>query len=296
MKSIAKHLVARGISSSIYYRRRIPTAIIRAYPQKQKHIIECLFTSNPAEADRLRKIIDVRIDAEFKQHERSLKQQQADRAKKRLDKLSEEQLESLANFWVRQVLLTDERRRSAGLDEDEFDEIGSQLQQQRSELGRMLAMGQSEKILPAMTSFIHLCGLDVELSPEETKRAGAVFLRAVVMGLEHQLQRQGGGVVLTEAVAPATLTPRQVADQSMAPKDTGPTWEKVFETWRDYVPGRKKATTLATQTPWLELKRLAKAKGIEGPAGVTEELMREFVDSMAKRVEVVTLNERLAKI
>jgi len=54
-----------------------------------------------------------------------LKLQQAGRAKKRLDKLSDEQLESLANFWVRQVLLTDERRRGAGLDEEEFEEIGS---------------------------------------------------------------------------------------------------------------------------------------------------------------------------
>ena len=116
------------------------------------------------------------------------------------------------------------------------------------------------------------------------------------MGLEHQLQRQGGGVVLTQTVAPETLTPRQVADQSMAAKDTGPTWEKVFATWRDYVPGRKKATTIATQTAWLELKRLASAKGIEGPAGVTEELMREYVDNMALRLQVVTLNERLAKI
>src|ERR1035437_2871604 len=122
----------------------------------------------------------------------SLKKQEAERAVKRLDRLTEEQLESLAHFWVRQVLLNDEHRRSEGLEDDEFDEIGRQLQQQRTERGRTLATGRIEKILPAMHSFIYLCGLDVEMSPEESKRAGSVFLRAVVTALDHQLQRPRG--------------------------------------------------------------------------------------------------------
>ncbi|WP_420805957.1 DUF6538 domain-containing protein [Rhodoferax saidenbachensis] len=75
MKAIAKHLAVRGISSSIYYRRRIPTAIRRAYPPKQTHIIECLFTSDLATAKKLQKVIDLRVEAEFSQHARNLKQQ-----------------------------------------------------------------------------------------------------------------------------------------------------------------------------------------------------------------------------
>ena len=54
-----------------------------------------------------------------------------------MDALSEEQLKTLADHWVRQVLLNDERQRSegAGLDDEEFDELGVKLEQQRSELG-----------------------------------------------------------------------------------------------------------------------------------------------------------------
>lgn len=69
---------------------------------------------------------------------------------------------------------------------------GERLEQQRSELGRMPATGRSDKILPAMHGFIYLCGLDVEMSPEETRWAGAAFLSAVVTSLDHQRARQGG--------------------------------------------------------------------------------------------------------
>ena len=202
----------------------------------------------------------LRLDAEFIRMAESLKKQEAERVVKRLDRLTEEQLESLAHFWVRQVLLSDEHRRSQGLDDDEFDEIGSQLQQQRTELGQMLAKGRFEKMLPAMHSFIHLCGLDVEISPEESKRAGSVFLRALVTGLDHQLQRQRGEVVQTDKVAAPAPTPKEAAAAQSEADAQAITWDDAFASWRDYVPGRNKGTTIATQTPWLELKRLARRR------------------------------------
>lgn len=84
---------------------------------------------------------------------------------KRLDKMTDDVLQSLADYWVRQVLETDEHYRELD-SEEEFEEKGIQMSEQRAELGRMLAMRRSDKILPAMHSFIHLCGLDVDMSPE----------------------------------------------------------------------------------------------------------------------------------
>lgn len=75
----------------------------------------------------------------------------------------------------------------------------------------MLAMGRSDKIFPAMHGFIHLCGIDVEMSPEESKRAGAAFLSAVVTSLDHQGDRQSGLIVKTYDVAPAAPMPKDVA-------------------------------------------------------------------------------------
>ena len=296
MKRIEKHLSARGLNGSIYYRRRIPTAILQAYPRKQTHIVICLGTSDKRKAEKLKAIEGIRLDVEFSQRLEELKKKQDDRAITRLEKMSDEQLKSLADYWVRQVLLTDELHRGLA-SEEEFDELGNQMTEQRAELGRMLAMGRSDKIQPAMQTFIHLCGLEVDMSPEESKRAGTVFLKAVCTALDFQMQRQRGEVVQTETVAPAAPTPKEVATAESDARAKLKTWEEAFAIWRDFSPGRPKSTTIATQTPYLELKRLAAENAIQSPSGVTPELMRQFVDRMAGRgLEVVTLNERLAKL
>ena len=298
MKAISENLYERGKSGMKYCRRRIPAALLAAYPPKQTHITRSLQTSDVREAKKRLKVEINQIDSEFARHRTALKEKQALYTRKKLNSLSQEQLKALADHWVRQVLLNDEQLRSEGLDDAEFDGLGARLEQQRSELGRMLATGRSDKILPAMHGFIYLCGLDVEMSPEESKRVGAAFLSAVVTSLDHQRARQGGQVVRTNDVAPAAPTPKEVATAEEAKvSDPKPSWDSVFAVWRDYVQNRPKSTTIATQTPWRELQKLATANGVNHPGDVTPELMRKFVDEMATRgLAVVTLNERLAKI
>nr|WP_315235549.1 DUF6538 domain-containing protein [uncultured Albidiferax sp.] len=296
MKAIAPNLYIRGKRGNIYVRRRIPRALKEAYPPEKTHETVCLHTSDVRVAKVLQRQEELRIDMEFKRRLEELTKKQADRSAKRLDKMSDEQLSSLADYWVRQVLLTDELYRGEASDE-EFDQLGNQMHETRSELGRMMAMGRPDKILPAMHTFIHLCGLDVSMSPEEAKRAGSVFLKAICAALDFQMQRQRGEVVDTEKVAPASPTPKEVATAKadFDAKIVG--WDDAFAIWRDYVPGRPKSTTIATQTPFLELKRLAAEDGIDNPNAVTPELMRKFVDHMSTRgLMVVTLNERLAKL
>ena len=154
MKAISENLYERGINGMKYCRRRIPAALLAAYPKNKTHIVRSLGTTDLRLAKQCLKAEINRIDAEFALHLVELQQKQAAYARKRLDCLSEEQLKALADHWVRQVLLNDERLRSegAGLDDEEFDELGVRLEQQRSELGRMLAMSRSDKILPAKRS------------------------------------------------------------------------------------------------------------------------------------------------
>ena len=298
MKAISENLYERGKNGIKYCRRRIPAALLAAYPPKQTHITRSLQTSDLREAKKRLKVEINQIDSEFARHQTALKEKQALYTRKKLNSLSQEQLKALADHWVRQVLLNDEQLRSEGLDDAEFDGLGARLEQQRSELGRMLATGRSDKILPAMHGFIYLCGLDVEMSPEETRRAGAAFLSAVVTSLDHQRARQGGQVVNTNDVAPVVPTPKELAAREAAKSpEQEPSWDSIFAVWRDYVKNRPKSTTIATQTPWRELQKLAAANGVNHPGDVTAELMRKFVDEMATRgLAVVTLNERLAKI
>ena len=298
MKALSENLYERGKNGTKYCRLRIPAALLAAYPPEKTHITRSLHTTDLREAKKRLKNEINQIDCEFALHRNALKEKQALYARKKLDALSGEQLKALADYWVHQVLLNDERLRSEGLDDAEFDEMGERFKQQRFELGRMLATGRIDKILPAMHSFIYLCGLDVEMSPEESKRAGMAFLSAVVTSLDHQRARQGGQVVKTNDVAPAAPTPKEVTTRENSKLSKQElSWDSVFAVWRDYVKNRPKSTTIATQTPWRELQKLAAANGVNHPRDVTPELMRKFVDEMAARgLAVVTLNERLAKI
>lgn len=296
MKQIAPNLYVRGKIGRIYLRRRIPKALKEAYPAHQTHKTVCLHTCDLAIAKPLQRKEEVRLDAEFSQRLEELKKKKADRAIKRLDKMSDEVLKSLADHWVRQVLETDDHYRELD-SEEEFEEKGLNMAEQRAELALMLARRRSDKILPAMHSFIHLCGLEVDMSPEESKRAGTVFLTAVCTALDHRIQRQRGDVVQTDTVAPAAPSPKEVVAAKTEADAKRIGWDEAFAIWRDYVPGRPKSTAIATQTPYLELKRLAAVDGIQCPEEVTPDLMRKFVDHMAARgLEVVTLNERLAKL
>jgi len=184
----------------------------------------------------------------------------------------------MAQFWVRQVLLTDERERSHGLDDERFDELGERLDVQRKSLGRMLAQGRIEGILPALESFLHLRGLEAEFSPEESQRAGYAFLRGVVAALDHQRSRHQGELVSTDTVAPAG--PASIQDVLDPTHTHGPTWDEIFALWRAHVPNRPKSTAIATQTPWRDLKKFAASKEIKNPAGITPVLMSEFAQAM----------------
>jgi hypothetical protein len=74
VKSTSEHLFSRGKTGNFYIRRRIPTAILSAYPTGKAEIIRSLRTSDKAEATKRLRLEQVRIDAEFAAHSVSLKE------------------------------------------------------------------------------------------------------------------------------------------------------------------------------------------------------------------------------
>ena len=169
MKAVSDGLYRRGKHGNMYVRRRIPAAIRAAYPQKQTHVIRSLGTADYRTAKPLAHAELAKIAAEFELKRQQIDLSRASKAVKRIRKLSDQQLQDFARFWMHQVLLTDEQNRQQGLDDDEFEELGERLTAQRAELGRMLAQGKTS-IFPALHGFLYLCGLDFDPGTGRTKQ------------------------------------------------------------------------------------------------------------------------------
>lgn len=299
MKAIFEHIYERGKSGKKYVRRRIPAALRAAYPPKKKHITRSLGTSDIREAKVRAHAELTKIDIEFAQARERLELSRASLAAKRISTLSDDQLQSTAKFWARQVLLSDDKQREDGLDDKEFDELGEKLTSQRQEFGRMLAQGNTAPFFPALQGFLHLCGLDFDPDQAEAKRASYAFLRTIVETLDLQLARQRGEPVQTDVVAPTVPHPLQVIAPERAPTSPDkPDWDTIFEVWRTYVDNRPKSTAIAAQTPWRDLRRFLTSKGRNlSPAEVTPRDMTDFAESMqARGLAVDTINERISKI
>ena len=293
MKSTAENLFTRGKAKTFYIRRRIPAALLRAYENGQKEIVRSLHTSNKAEAAQRFRIEQVRIDAEFGERKRLQKQLQSGGDLRHLASLTDDHIRGLAQYWVRSILQSDQVARSNGMDDDEFHERGQSIAEQRDELGKMLAQGKVSRILPAMHGFMHLCGLSVNLTQSQEQNAGFAFLEAVVDGLDHVGARHAGKRIDTDLVAPEVPHPCTIG---LAPP-AGPDWDKIFENWRDFVQDRPKATIIASQTPWGQLKVFAATRNLKAPAHLTPQHLSEFVEQMSQSgLKVKTINSRLGKL
>jgi integrase len=299
MKAIFEHIYERGKSAKKYVHRRIPAAVRAAYPPTKDFITRSLKTSDLGEAKLRARAMLAKIDIEFAQARERLELSRASLAAKRVNKLSEDQLHGATKFWAREVLLSDDKQREDGLDDDEFDELGEKLTSQRQEFGRMLAQGKTEPFFKVLQGFLHLCGLHFDPNQDEAKHAARVFLTTIVETLDLQLARQRGDPVRTDVVAPAVPHPLQVIAPERAPTSgENPDWDAIFEVWRTYVSNRPKSTAIAAQTPWRDLRRFLTSKGRDlSPSQVTPRDMTDFVEDMqARGLAVDTINERISKI
>ncbi len=302
MLQIERNLFKRGKSGTFYCRIRIPTRLLPAYPGK-KEICRSLRTSSMLEA---RKRLAKQLAAVYKDFERQERKLAAhggflpglwrdDNSSPQLTAISDEQVQALASNWIHQAMLGDDYMRSHGLDEEDFEQLDEQLRSQRKEYGRLLAMGQSAPVLPALRAFMHLLGVEMALPAERQREVAFRFLEAVTQAIDLRLQRQEGMVKPSHAVAPSM--PFADLKSSLTRQAQGPGWDEVFEKWNLHVPQRPKSTIIAAQTPWRDLQRVSREKGVFEPGKVTKKLVIEFVEAMiARGLAPDTVNERLSKV
>lgn len=298
MKAVSEGLYQRGKRRIYQVRKRIPADLRASYPRSKECISRSLRTSDQVLAKSRMHAALAEIEAEFHAKRSAQDLSGVFRSPRPVRTLSDAELHSVAQFWLQQTLATDENGRAQGLTDTEFDELGQALTGLRAQLGRCLARGDSLKVLPVLTTFLRLCGLEFRPQDDhETKRACFAFLKTIVTGLDEQLARQAGQIIAqpaTEARHPLqVLYPAPVEPEAEA----GPGWDRMFETWRDVVVDRPKSTTIASQTAWHGLRDFAASAGIGAPTAVTPELMAEWVESLAKRgLAVKTINERILKV
>lgn len=115
MKAISEGIYQRGKHGTKYVRRRIPADIRAAYPASQEHIVRSLGTADLRDAKELARAELARIDTEFRQKRQQLDLSQVSLNPKRIARLDDEQLQSVARFWVHRVLLNDDCVRQDGL-------------------------------------------------------------------------------------------------------------------------------------------------------------------------------------
>ncbi len=295
-----KNVFQRGKCGIHYVRRRIPRALLGAYPRGKSEIVRSLQTSDPREARSKAIFALAAIEREFAAKRSEIDLSRASEHPVSVRTLTDEQLAGIGTYWFQQVLLGDERRREGGLDDDEFEALGADLQGQRAELARMLAQGRTAPILPALRSFLHLCGIRFNPQPEEAAHAAGTFLRAVVRTLDEQLARHRGDPVESAADgAPGTHPLHIVAPQVSPTATSRSSWSEVFEKWSGYVAGRPKSTIIAYNTAWTNLEHFAAKNEVRTPGDVTPLLMTAFVDDMRspeRSLAVSTVNGRLSKV
>jgi integrase len=283
MQSVDLHLFRRGKRGTFYLRRRIPADVLDAYPRGKREFVVSLGTSDRARAVQVLRRRLVALDDDIEAKRTALRERRIGVPRRRVRSLNAAQLDDLARLWVHGVLDTDETQRRDGLDEHAFAALGRRIDEQRAELGRMLARGNTQPVVPAFRAFLHLAGLDAALAPHDEQQAAYRFLQAAVAALEAQARRQAGNVVPTPT-APATAR-------------TSPTWDAVFAAWRDYVVDRPRPTTIASRTAWRQLEEFARKRDVLEPAHVTPQLMSSLVAQMqADGLCASTVNERLRKI
>lgn len=265
MKAVCESIYERGSHAIKYLRRRIPADVRLAYPTGRTHITRSLGTSDLREAKALARAESARIDEEFQQARQALV---AQRAKLKAARASVPG-GSPPSATAGDVDVVD-----AGAVVEGLRPLAS-ASESLSVVVRLLQSGDAAGALSALAALV---------TPEAEPQA-------VVPGVAS---------VASQASVPTGTAPggpTGLPSQSAAL----PTWDEVFEKWRDFVPDRPRSTAIAAQTPWRHLGRFMNARAPGGacasPALVTPVDMTAFVEDMrGKGLAVDTVNERLSKV
>lgn len=234
------YLWRRG--ATYYFRRRVPKDLVVHYGCK---VLKCsLHTTNLMEAGERVQLKAAEVAREFAALRRARRVGQGGIVATIRD-LDDLTIESLTNLWSADALEGDEQfylHDVAHLDDASFAARHAELREVEAELRQAMARGQTQRIEPALTAYLHLRGIDLQVDANAFHKLAWQFLKASLTVTQARLRRMQGEVVETRAVAPAEHC-LAVKGETEKPVTAGrESLEDLFKRWERAVADRDPLT------------------------------------------------------
>ncbi len=247
--------------ATYYIRLKVPADLRRHYGKREIKL--SLGTKDPREAAILVRKHSVALDAEFEALRHASDGIAPPGQRKRLF-LDDTTIQALCDQWRHLSLDGDEWSRRHGLSESEYEECHVRRQATQDALRAMLSRGQTEKIYPALKTFLDLLGFDVPTDGDSYRSLAYRFLQTATETMVDQLRRDSGDVVRTPEPAALPITSRAV-------RHGQPTLDELLHDWEVADTNRPGGTVDAFR---LAVREFHELRGIK-PA--TEYVRKDFL-------------------
>ncbi|MEW6384744.1 MAG: site-specific integrase, partial [Pseudomonadota bacterium] len=147
---------------------------------------------------------------------------------KPINRVTPELVVGLRSLWLAS-LDADLAMRREGIDDDEYDDLQSNIAEIKKQLAYALARGKADPFIPVVRSLLLGRGYDLQVPPEEERKLVFDMLPAIQEGYDALEQRQAGRLVVPDTSSSPSLPAAWEPERS----DDGFSWDDLLEHWRN---------------------------------------------------------------
>ena len=204
--------LVRDPDSGVYYlRRRIPSNLLSEYPPKKKEEVFSLRTKDYRTAMERFRSEDVKLSAKWDKMRKRLEflaKRWKLKTVQRIDTLTPEVIDTICTHFEAASLTVDEKRREeeAYILED-IEQYQVNYAEAIRELKTAVAIGDVDRLRPALDQFLAIYGYDVNVPEQEMRQLTLAYARTAIRTNEKLLNRYEGKDEPTPNVVGTRLTP-----------------------------------------------------------------------------------------
>ncbi len=155
--------------------------------------------------------------------------QPVDKRLKPITTVTPELIAGLRALWL-SSLDADLAWRQAGISEEDYNELSSNIATNKAHLAQALSRGDIDAFIPMVRQLVHLRGYELCITESEERRLVYEFLPAVQHGYDLLERRQAGRL---ETPEPSDVPPLPAVWEPAPSATAGMTWEQLFDHWRN---------------------------------------------------------------